>query len=106
MTMTLSTDQLALVQMCLPDYATIRSYSGRFMYGSQCIAFALDGIEPVQFIAEFICALAQEDVQFTQDLVDQSIQWDNLGLGAVVYFPRVHFPESSRYTVKQFYEEE
>jgi hypothetical protein len=93
--MILTSQQLNTIENCLPDYASIQSYSGRVMYGKSCLGIRLDTVDSLQFVAEFIHSLTQEDDSLAGALIDESLRWDDLGLGTIVYFPSVQFPESS-----------
>jgi hypothetical protein len=62
-----------------------RSYSGRAMYGANCVGVDINGFGEVGIIA---CALI--DAGFDADDVAvfmKRMKWDNMGLGYIVYWP-------------------
>jgi hypothetical protein len=59
-----------------------RHYSGRFLFGAQCIGFFGDRDE-CAFVAEFI-----------KRKTGQSYRSDNLGLDMIYYFPYIADPRS------------
>jgi len=61
------------------------SYSGRFMYGEQCIAFDCDNM--ITATAKIIA----NDHTLTQEF--ELSRWDNMGKGWVVYFPHIEYKE-------------
>ena len=88
MTTTLTPDQIEDIQNLVSDIdgAELRSYSGRSMYGKQCL-----GIDMESMTDAFRFALSVED----SDLIYKLSQpvFDNMGRGIIVYFPNVEAPE-------------
>lgn len=81
-----------LIEDC--DYPT-RSYSGRSMYGKECLAFTLDsGQSPMAAVAD-IMAYAAEDIE--GDTVEhcraafEKARSDSMGHGMVIYFPHLDY---------------
>jgi hypothetical protein len=53
-------------------------YSGRGMYGTNCIGISLDQYTSVDDVVEFAANIGL-----------RGIRWDNLGLGSIVYWPHI-----------------
>lgn len=71
----------------------VRSYSGRFMYGKECLAVTVDrGFNDHQLIA---LAVSQPgvDVKAITDALQDTRQ-DSMGLGTVLYWPNVPYVEN------------
>lgn len=88
MTTTLTPDQIEDIQTLLNDIdgAELRSYSGRSMYGKQCL-----GIDMESMTDAFRFALMVEDDDLCLAFSDPV--FDNMGRGIIVYFPDVEVPE-------------
>ena len=88
MTTKLTTTQIEDIQSLVSDIdgAELRSYSGRNMYGKECL-----GIDMESMTDAFRFALSVED----SDLIYKLSQpvFDNMGRGIIVYFPNVEAPE-------------
>jgi hypothetical protein len=88
MTTTLTTTQIEDIQTLLNDIdgAELRSYSGRSMYGKQCL-----GIDMESMTDAFRFALMVEDADLCWAFSNPV--FDNMGRGIIVYFPNVEAPE-------------
>jgi len=84
------------------DY-TPRKYSGRFMYGKQCLSIHLDREDSQARTIGLILANMSMDnkhpARFKQDVLDlseilQDAREDSMGLGSVLYFPKVTWKDS------------
>jgi len=88
MTTTLTTTQVEDIRRLVSDIddAELRSYSGRNMYGKQCL-----GIDMESMTDAFRFALSVD----TSDLIWALSRpvFDNMGRGIIVYFPNVEAPE-------------
>ena len=79
---------------------SVRSYSGRGMYGKNCLGFETSRYQnSIQAVAEIIGSLA-ETCQFDEDLELQDfiemfsdVQQDSMGLGQIIYFPDISWNE-------------
>lgn len=77
-----------------------RSYSGRGMYGKSCLGVSLDAEEkPFKILADVFEYLL-DDMGGIQETEKKAItkafrqaQTDSLGLGTILYFPRVEYLE-------------
>ena len=77
------------------NYDTLRSYSGRSMYGKECVAISGDHEELMDQIATAITVLCDYvewgDIDSSQryDLIHKLLQFkqDSMGLGVVYYWP-------------------
>jgi hypothetical protein len=76
-----------------------RSYSGRGMRGKECVGVEIPQDESAfALAAKLILAVFDEDgdeeaYNLTSDLADLRISEEAMGLDAIVYFPRVPFPQ-------------
>jgi hypothetical protein len=88
MTTTLTTTQIEDIQSLVSDIddAELRSYSGRNMYGKQCL-----GIDMESMTDAFRFALSVQDSDLAYILSNPV--FDNMGRGIIVYFPNVEAPE-------------
>ncbi len=71
------------------------SYSGRCMYGTQCVSVDLGSSSGYGLVAELMLK-AQDLESFDQeDLVEifRETRQDQMGLGIVVYWPNLYWPE-------------
>lgn len=66
--------------------AYLRPYSGRFMYGQDCLGIDMDSMADA-----FRFALMVTDSELADAL--SSPRFDNMGKGIIVYFPNVGVPE-------------
>lgn len=67
-----------------------RSYSGRGMYGSHCVAVTLDRDTNAFTIgAQLVTEMGEEG---GDEVADLDVRQDSMGLGTVLYFPRVAWP--------------
>lgn len=69
-----------------------RSYSGRGMYGKECLAFTVDGrAEEFAVAADLMDAAIGSGEYFIKPVAKamRGIRTDSLGLGTVFYFPSV-----------------
>lgn len=84
----LTDEQVDTIKDLLVDIgdAHLRPYSGRFMYGQECLGIDMDSMADA-----FRFALMITD----SDLADalSSPRFDNMGMGIIVYFPNVGVPE-------------
>jgi hypothetical protein len=69
------------------DNAEIISYSGRGMYGRQCLGITFDSMKDAFDFA--LCVGEENDLS----LALSRPTFDDMGLGIVVYWPRVEAPE-------------
>jgi hypothetical protein len=70
-----------------------RSYSGRFMYGDQCVGVTLGGENLGTLVGDLIHTIMDrtDDESALRDLADRlsNVRTDSMGRGIVVYFPGV-----------------
>jgi hypothetical protein len=85
----------------------VRSYSGRAMYGAECVGVDINGFGEVGIIA---CALFAAG--FDEEVVAvfmKNMKWDSMGLGYIVYWPydlKLSAEESAALKEKEYAEEE
>lgn len=76
-----------------------RSYSGRGMYGERCLGVTIDRdsnhniLEFVAALVHELSAMDDEDAEEALDFIKSAINSDSMGLGSVVYFPRVRWQD-------------
>ena len=69
----------------------VRSYSGRAMYGETCLGVDIPyGVGDL--MATLILAVDEDDRDDVAEAVE-TLRMDSMGLGQIVYFPRVPFVE-------------
>ena len=88
MTTTLSTDHIETIRDLVSDIdgAELRSYSGRGMYGQECLGIDMDSMADA-----FRFALMVQDEDLSVALSNPC--FDSMGMGIIVYFPNVEAPE-------------
>jgi len=80
----------ALQQLAEDADLSVRSYSGRFMFGKSCLGIEGDNLCDI-FAALFQAAADTEpDMQEVADQV-RNARSDQMGLGSILYFPSVPF---------------
>lgn len=70
----------------------VRSYSGRGMYGKECIGFTVDqDTNLLGLVAEIVASVSDLDESVQDGLVTafNRVRTDNMGLGTIVYFPSI-----------------
>ena len=84
-----------MITISLPEAAAIAKaanaelrtdYSGRGMYGAQCIGYDVHDMSGVMRLGVAINRLLNKDM--AQDMLDRTTT-DNMGLGFIVYFPGI-----------------
>jgi hypothetical protein len=85
-----------IIQTLLEQDFDLRSYSGRGMYGKQCLA--VTGAT----LGEVVAVLVSQAIEKAEDILNKGlvydvekaageIKTDSLGMGIVVYFPSVPY---------------
>ena len=88
MTTTLTTTQVEDIQSLVSDIddAELRSYSGRNMYGKECLGIDMESMTDA---FRFALSVQDSDLAF---ILSRPV-FDNMGRGIIVYFPNVEAPE-------------
>jgi len=68
---------------------TLTSYSGRFMYGANCVG--LEGT--VKQLVKFMSRIAINDSVIAEALTDEGPTVDNMGHDFIFYWPAIGIPE-------------
>ncbi|MBO5631530.1 MAG: hypothetical protein J5965_20875 [Aeriscardovia sp.] len=68
------------------EYSFYDGYSGRFMYGRQCIGIVCDNIG--ECLIRLCCYLVAEGVDIHPNML-LPISYDNMGLQLILYFPNI-----------------
>jgi hypothetical protein len=89
---TLSAAQMdTLVDLAEQFDGEVRAYSGRGMYGEQCLGVTIDG-DLIGFAMNLAACLAEEGhFDVAESLAAQACT-DSLGRGSILYFPRTAAP--------------
>lgn len=90
-------DKDALVTACEDEDVTVHiKYSGRGMYGKQCIAVSGTGADLMRFALRVLPAIeavtTDEASSTTWSLLDSewgNMNWDNFGSDMIFYWPEV-----------------
>lgn len=82
------------LQISLP-----RKYSGRGMYGKQCIGVVTD--QPLKLMALITAQMAEIDLLDEFLNIIGSVAQDSMGYDTVVYFKRVEWPEGVEETEEE-----
>ena len=69
-----------------------RSYSGRFMYGKQCVGVVVSGLGEAMRLGAGIVG-AGPTAEERQDMARLSVREDNMGRDMIVYYPDVAWPQ-------------
>lgn len=77
----------------LEDESATATYSGRFMYGEQCVGFEVDGTGQTLALGAALLTVMGDD--FPEMLSDA--RSDSMGLGTIVYFPDFQSEEYALY---------
>lgn len=81
-------DSKTLIDIIADAGFSAQSYTGRAMYGRNCVAFTTEGSLLSAGIALAVAA-ADFDEDTLSDLNDLTSSHDSMGYGMVVYFPDV-----------------
>lgn len=73
------------------EYGEMRSYSGRGMYGKECLGVTVD--DPYRFMMELGYGIGVEESECAEGLRLPAVQVDSLGLSSIVYFPKEKYDE-------------
>lgn len=100
MKITLTDEQVEMLVASLEEaspLATIMRYSGRAMYGAQCLAIDTD--YPEETVMGVVYDLMADATEASSDLarllaVKHDVRTDSMGMGTVVYWPSIALPES------------
>ena len=68
------------------DYDFYEDYSGRFMYGRQCVGIICDNIG--ECLVRLCCYLVAEGVDLQPNML-LPISYDNMGRQLILYFPNI-----------------
>ena len=74
-----------------------RPYSGRGMYGKDCVGVDCNHLSPFQVVAKLVIgltALAEADEEAAEHFtLSGAVESDSMGRGQIVYFPRLPWLE-------------
>jgi hypothetical protein len=87
-------DQIGIFVNALQDDGhNLYSYSGRGMYGKQCIAVDIDG-GVASFMFKLGLLLGETSPEEVDAFTDLTICTDSMGRGSVVYFPSLEWKDA------------
>jgi hypothetical protein len=86
-----------LTEFCIDYYVAIRlDYSGRGMYGYQCLGFVFDSeTNEYKVLMELTEYLLDNEEDILLNCLKKRICSDSMGIGSIVYFPNVQEPEQN-----------
>lgn len=91
--MTLTEEQLDLLRYFCDDndYRLREDYSGRCMFGKDCVGIVTDdgGFEVAM---KMVAAFRDEDNELLDIFMDASSRQDSMGLSRIIYFPGISVP--------------
>lgn len=89
--MKLTKEQFETFEEISSSYGDVRTdYSGRGMYGKNCIGIDGDGNQ-LKVVAKLFVELAETELASIIDKLAARISSDNMGLGWIIYFPGVQY---------------
>jgi hypothetical protein len=92
-------DAKILVEALRDAGYSVRSYSGRGMYGRSCVGAELErGTGAFKVASDVAAALLDTEVgahALIRELADLRVCEDSLGLGSILYFPQVPWEQGS-----------
>lgn len=76
------------------DSGTLMSYSGRFMYGKECLGIVTDNV-PKTFLllASSLAWQGGRAQELLNELTEQWVRQDSMAHDTVVYFPNIALPD-------------
>ncbi len=88
---------LLVIGVCTDIGLDVRSYSGRGMYGAQCVG--VDTGSPFQDFAKIVVGLTEiggpEGLEAAEHFTrDGAVATDSMGRGSILYFPRLPWVEA------------
>jgi hypothetical protein len=88
---TLEQDHEILIEELAEEFdATLRSYSGRGMYGKSCLGISIDN-DPNEFLMQLAIRLCENDEFEFANTLAHSVCSDQMGLGTILYFPSIQY---------------
>lgn len=72
----------------------VRSYSGRGMYGRECVGVEVDNVGELFQLGLELADGTDEDERF--ELQNLKVSWDSMGMGTILYFPDVGWPKGRK----------
>lgn len=100
MKITLTDEQVEMLRESLEEaspLASLMRYSGRAMYGAECLAIDTD--YPESTVMGLVYDLMADATEASAELarllaVKHDVHHDSMGMGTVVYWPTIALPES------------
>lgn len=72
----------------------VRRYSGRNMFGTQCVGIEVDSLASLAGeIAEIVADIDDEDLRHEFAGIIKRMRTDQMGLAYIAYFPSMKWPE-------------
>jgi len=91
-----------LVKALAGNVKTVRKYSGRGMFGDQCVGFTVDAGDSLSVVAQIVAA-ADPDSKAALANVFEGAKTDSMGRSdIIVYFPRLEWDDDCQKVVDEF----
>lgn len=87
-------DSKKLINIIADAGFSAQSYTGRAMYGRNCVAFDPRGVDLISAGVALAVAAVDFDEDTLLELQDLTSKHDSMGYGMVVYFPDVPWDEN------------
>ncbi|HNT78169.1 MAG TPA: hypothetical protein PKH77_24410 [Anaerolineae bacterium] len=73
----------------------VRSYSGRSMYGRECVGAVIGRHDSQAYLAALTMLYADDEEREELSNLWRDVCSDSMGMGTVIYFPSVDWPEDA-----------
>lgn len=75
------------------NYSFREGYSGRGMYGKECVGVRIDGVDPTSVAMDLLLWITDNYDVDTHDAIRalQNVRTDDMGRGTIVYWPDINF---------------
>lgn len=83
----------ALQKMLVELDYSVRSYSGRAMYGRSCLGVVLDSENDVSKLMSKLILNVEEEERSEVAKAVRGFKTDSMGMGIVLYFPEVEYED-------------
>jgi hypothetical protein len=80
--------------LSINETGTIMSYSGRAMYGAECLGIVTDNVARMSMLlASALAVIGGRAYDLITELTDTEIRTDSMARDIVVYFPNITLPD-------------
>jgi hypothetical protein len=85
-------DTQQFIRLCEDLNYNVRSYSGRGMFGKNCVGVTLDE-NPIDFIINLLSEEMEPEERDVLVEILRKYRIDNMGMGSIIYFPSLKWEE-------------